>query len=374
MKRFSLTDQIGGESRLFFSSKRYGFPIVVIALTVLLTVMGNQNLASATFNSKFLQLPSNQVNWSIIGFTVIFLSVFLSSFFCLERLWPLCLAIIFGSLVAVLRFGEEINFSTRWFETPFGSIQPSEISKPLMVIVLAALFEKLRPGFFFLAIPAGITLGAAFLIFLEPDFGTALIFIFLFFVLYWMNVKDRGQLLRALLASGVFGILLWFFGLRDYQKARIIAFWYPEKAPDTYYHTQQSITMVGSGGLYGKGYLQGPGNIYGYIPADHTDFVLAVFAEERGFFGLCFFIAIWVVLLLAVLREAQRKSGFAKNLLLGVFSIFFFQTFFNMAMVLGIAPVTGIPLPFFTYGGSSMLANSLLIGLALYAWNKGEIR
>ena len=115
MKHFSLTDQIGGESRLFFSSKRYGFPIVVIALTVLLTVMGNQNLASATFNSKFLQLPSNQVNWSIIGFTVIFLSVFLSSFFRLERLWPLCLSIIFGSLVAVLRFGEEINFSTGSF-------------------------------------------------------------------------------------------------------------------------------------------------------------------------------------------------------------------------------------------------------------------
>ncbi len=374
MKRFSATDQIGGESRLFFSSKRYGFPVLLIALSVVLTAMGNQNLVSATFNSKFLQLPSHQLNWSIIGFSAVFLTFFLFSFFRLERLWLIFLMILFGSLGAVLRFGEEINYSMRWFETPFGSIQPSEFAKPSMVIVLAVLFDKLRPGFYFLAIPASITLGSAFLIFIEPDFGTAFIFIFLFFVLYWMNVKDRGQLFCLLLASGFLGAFLWFFGLRDYQKARIIAFLYPEKAPDTYFHTQQSITMVGSGGLYGKGYLQGPGNIYGYIPADHTDFVLAVFAEERGFLGVCFFMALWVVLLLAILCEAQRKVGFARNLLLGVFSVFFFQTFFNIAMVLGVAPVTGIPLPFFTYGGSSMLANGIMIGLALYAWNKGETR
>lgn len=374
MRSLGLTDRIGGESRLFFSSKRYDFPLVVIVLAAGLTAMGNQNLVSATFNSKFMQLPAHQVNWSLIGFAAAFITFFLFSKLRLERFWPLYLVIIFASLAAVLRYGEEINSSSRWFETPLGSIQPSELSKPLMVIVLSALFDRLRPGFFFMAIPAGITLGTALLIFLEPDFGTVFIFLFLLFVLYWMNEEDRGRLFRLVLAGGLLGAFLWFFGLRDYQKARIIAFLYPEKAPDTYYHTQQSITMVGSGGLHGKGFMQGPGNIYGYIPADHTDFVLAVFAEERGFLGLCFFIGIWVILLLAILLEARRKVGFARNCLLGVFSIFFFQTFFNVAMVLGLAPVTGVPLPFFTYGGSSMLANSILIGLTLYAWNKGEMR
>jgi rod shape determining protein RodA len=372
MMRISRTDGTGGESRLFFSQRGFLFPILVILLSIMLTVLGNYNLASATYNSKFIRLPANQINWSFICFMAAFATFLFFSLVNPERFTYLLIFVVIAGLVAVLFFGEEINNSYRWFATPYGSIQPSEIAKPLMVLLLAILFERIKPGALFLIIPGILTAGVAFLIFAEPDFGTSLVFLFLFFILYWFNVKNKKQLYRLIIVIACLGLILWFFGLHDYQRNRIIAFLYPEKAPDTYYHTQQSITMVGSGGIYGKGYMQGPGNIYGYIPADHTDFVLAVFAEEHGFLGLCFILSIWVCLLGSLLIAAMKRTGIARNILLGVFSVFFFQTFFNVAMVLGIAPVTGIPLPFFTYGGSSMLANGVLLGLVLYAWFKGK--
>lgn len=346
------------------------FLIILFGFSAVLTVLGNINLMSATFNSKFIQLPENQRQWSVACFAMSLLTFFFLKIVKIEKYLLLLYFSIVASLGALFIFGEEISGAIRWFETPFGSLQPSEISKPIFILVLSILFSRLKPGLILLAIPLLLTLSVTGLVFFEPDFGTSLVFIFIFFILYWVNERDKIRMLKLLLLFTVLGLILWVFGLKDYQRDRIVAFLDPEKAPDTYYHTQQSITMVGSGGVYGKGYMRGPGNIYGYIPADHTDFVLAVFAEEYGFTGMGVFFGIWAVFLCNLLFEAVRLKGIEKNIMVGVFAVFFFQSVLNMAMVLGLAPVTGIPLPFFTYGGSSMITNGILLGMAAFAWSR----
>jgi rod shape determining protein RodA len=202
---------------------------------------------------------------------------------------------------------------------------------------------------------------------LEPDFGTGMVFVFTFIMYYVIAEKNKRRLFGFLILFLILILLVYTFGLKPYQKERITAFLDPSKNPDTYYHTQQSVTMVASGGLFGKGYQRGLGNLYGYIPADHTDFVLAVFAEEEGFFGMLFFYSLWFILFAINISIIRKRSGMKKWLSLGVFSTFFIQFTINVGMVIGLLPVTGLPLPFFTYGGSSTASNAILIGILLWS-------
>jgi len=332
------------------------------------------NLESAVINSRYTRLPILQINWIIIAVALVIISViFLERINYSKLLFPGYI-IILSLLFLLLLFGEKWGGSRRWFSTPIGGFQPSEFVKPFMIILYSYLYSHGVNASRVSLVNFFLTLPVIFLIILEPDFGTGMVFVFTF-LLYYLISEEKKK--RLFLFFGIFliiAVLVYSFGLKPYQKERITAFLDPTKNPDTYYHTQQSVTMVASGGLYGKGYQRGLGNLYGYIPADHTDFVLAVYAEEEGFLGMMFFYALWFILFMVNISIILVKKGMKKWLAVGVFSTFFIQFTINVGMVIGLLPVTGLPLPFFTYGGSSTSSNAILIGILLWASMKDEKR
>jgi len=346
-------------------TNKYETVIVLIAFLVLL-IIGNYNLSSAVENSRFIRLSQNQPFWTVMGITVSVLVPLFVNKIGVKISTIMGVLFSFITLLAVLRFGENINGSVRWFETPLGSVQPSEISKPVMILALAYIFSEIQDYRKAFTLGAVLTLIIAGLIGKE-DLGTSIVFIFLFIVIYFITTRNIKKFVFFMVILLLAALIFFAFCLDNYQANRIKAFFSPEDNPDTYYQTKQSIIMVGSGGVDGKGYKRGPGNLYGFIPADHTDFVLSVYAEENGFKGMLIFLGLWTILLLSILNSALKSSGMSRIISMGVFSVFFFQFSFNTAMVLGVVPVTGLPLPFFTYGGSSMLSNSIMIGLFIFS-------
>ncbi len=338
----------------------------IFLVHIVLSMMGYFNLYSAVLNSKYTRLPNSQIVWVIAGVITILLTVYLLERLTLGRYILPVLTITIVSLALLLIAGENWGDSRRWFSTPFGGIQPSEFAKPVLVVVLSYLYAnssnfRRMNLFSFL-----ITLLIAALVAVEPDLGTSLVYLFIYFV-YFLFTEPRKRIVISFVLILILLIVLVFsFGLKEYQRGRITAFLNPSTNPDGYYQTKQSLTMVASGGVTGKGYQRGPGNLYGYIPADHTDFVLAVYAEEQGFYGMLLFFSLWFILFSNAVTIFYKRTGLKKWMSLGVFSVFFVQFVINVGMVFGLLPVTGLPLPFFTYGGSSTISNSICIGILIW--------
>lgn len=345
---------------------------ILFLFFVILIFLGNINLSSAVQNTKFQRLEGSQIIWSIAGVLTALLVPFLMKRIPLSIFIPLAYTVSLTALAAVLIWGEKISGSRRWFETPFGSLQPSEFSKPVIVLFISYYLEKINRGNFYILIVFFFSLTAAGLILIEPDLGTASVIIVLLLTLYYLNEK---KLKRFFLGVSLLILILIFsfiVSAKPYQLQRLTGFFSPEKNPESYYQTRQSVTIIGSGGLYGKGYKLGEGNLRGFIPADHTDFVLGVFGEEFGLFGFMAFMGLWLGIFLIILKIACETKGFYRNISIGVFTILFFQSTYNLAMVTGLVPVTGIPSPFMTYGGSSMVSNSVMIGLVIFTSHKRE--
>ena len=275
------------------------------------------------------------------------------------------------ALVLVPLVGRVAGGSRRWIALGPVSIQPSEFMKPALVIALAHYFARtaaVRLGLREMILPAMLTIPPAILILVQPDLGSAAM---LFFVLFSMLVFG-GIRLRAFagIAVTVLSFLPagwpWFWHhLKTYQQQRILTFIDPELDPrGAGYHIIQSKIAVGSGMLWGRGFLRGTQNHLNFLPEQHTDFIFSVFSEEFGFVGAAALMALYLGLLLRGLSIAARaRDRFGVLLVLGVMSIVFWQVVVNVGMVTGLLPVVGIPLPFFSYGGSSLLG--LLIGTGL---------
>jgi len=341
--------------------------IIIVTIYLALLTIGYFNLSSAVIYSRYTSLPDTQLMWIVMGLIVSFLTIRIMSNIHHGNLVIPGVVTVYALLVLVLFFGENWGGSTRWFSTPIGGIQPSELSKPIIVLVFSSLYSLMKNYKIANLAVLFISLTVAALIMLEPDLGTAMVFMFMFFVYYLVSEKRVLRIIELLTVVVIVALIGFFFILQPYQRERITSFLNPESNPATYYQTKQSITMIASGGLEGKGYQRGLGNLYGYIPADHTDFILAVYGEEWGFFGMCLFLGLWLILFITLLRLIYLKRGIKRWVTLGVFSVFFFQFCVNTAMVAGLIPVTGLPLPFFTYGGSSMLTNSAMIGMILWS-------
>ncbi|HRW33502.1 MAG TPA: FtsW/RodA/SpoVE family cell cycle protein [Thermotogota bacterium] len=329
--------------------------------------MGYFNLESAVINSRYMRLPHLQINWILIAVFALFLTVYIMQKINVERLMLPGYIVFLVLLMLLLLVGEKWGGSKRWFSTPFGGLQPSEFVKPYIILLFSYIYSSASDCSKMSVINAILLFPLVGLIVLEPDFGTGMVFVFSFLIYYLLAEKNKKRIMVFFLFLLIILFLVYSFGLKPYQKERINAFFNPSKNPDTYYHTQQSITMVASGGVFGKGYQRGLGNLYGYIPADHTDFVLAVFAEEEGFLGMMIFYILWFVLFLIILTLIRIRKGLKKWISVGVFSIFFIQFTINVGMVIGLLPVTGLPLPYFTYGGSSTLSNAIITGLLLFS-------
>jgi rod shape determining protein RodA len=300
-----------------------------------------------------------------------------------RRHWQLVYSATLGLMIVVFVASETIRGSKRWIDLGFIQFQPSELGKVFFVLAIAGfLVDRVGRVTRWRTISSAIGLGAApiLLVFLQPDLGTALVYAAaLFAVFFFAGVRWR-QLL-TLLAVGVIGIasVLWLLPgagiqvLKPYQAARLTLDPGADPGGITY-NLNQSITAVGSGGLTGRGVVEASQTRLDYLPEHATDFAFASLAEQRGFVGSAILLLLYLLVVWRGLRVVTVAGDLYSAVVAGglVFA-FLFQVFVNVGMTMGVAPVTGIPLPFVTVGGSSMVANLFLIGVLQGIHARGEL-
>lgn len=270
-------------------------------------------------------------------------------------------------LVAVLFFGTEVFGSQRWLNFGPIPIQPSELTKIAVVLVLAReLTEKTLqrgPLVRFLRVLV-LTIVPVLLVYEQPDLGTSIVLVFIFF---WMSFFARIRPLYLLSSLGVLLAstpLLWQF-LHQYQRDRILVLFNPQVEPlGIGYNLRQSLITIGSGGFLGKGYLQGTQKQLQFLPVRHTDFIFAVLAEELGFIGVAALLTLYAFFFyFCLLIIQQAEDDFGALLVVGLASMWICHIFTNIGMTAGIMPITGIWLPFFSYGGNNVLISLIGVGL-----------
>lgn len=286
--------------------------------------------------------------------------------------------IILVLLVLVELLGAVGGGSQRWLNLGFMTLQPSELMKPCIVLALARLYDTLPApitGSWRGLVPAATLIGMpAGLVMIQPDLGTALaicfggvVTMFLAGLPLWWFVTAGGALM-------VIAPIAFFTLLHDYQRNRVLVFLDPESDPlGTGYHITQSKIAIGSGGFWGKGFGNGSQSHLNYLPEAHTDFVFATMTEEWGMLGGLFVLSIFTILLSWGLRVARNSTDrFSSLLAAGMSATIFFYVAINLSMVMGLAPVVGIPLPFMSHGGSSMMTNMICVGtiLAVSRWQR----
>ena len=299
-----------------------------------------------------------------------------------RRHWQLVYVATLALMIVVFVAAETIRGSKRWVDLGFIQFQPSELGKVLFVLAIAGfLVERVGRATRWRTILSAIGLGAApiVLVFMQPDLGTALVYsAALFAVLLFIGVRWRQLLtLLAIAAIGIAAVLWLLPGagiqvLKPYQAARLTLD--PDADPSGItYNLNQSITAVGAGGLTGRGVVEASQTRLDYLPEHATDFAFASLAEQRGFVGSAILLLLYLLVVWRGLRVVTVAADLYSAVVAGglVFA-FLFQVFVNVGMTMGVAPVTGIPLPFVTVGGSSMVANLVLIGVLQGIHARGE--
>ncbi|MBB4617022.1 rod shape-determining protein RodA [Sphingomonas abaci] len=292
-----------------------------------------------------------------------------------ERMWKAAALPAYGiillALIAVEALGEVSGGSRRWLDLGFIRLQPSEFMKPAIVLACARFYDILPPSEIrrFGAIwPAALLIGlpAAFVM-LQPDLGTGLMICMGGVTVMFLSGIPVRLFVGGGLAAVVTIPLAINFLLHDYQRNRILIFLNPESDPlGTGYHISQSKIAIGSGGIWGKGFLQGTQSHLDYLPEGHTDFVFATMAEEWGLVGGCLLILAFLLVIRWGIEVGQRAEGrFARLTAAGLATTIFFYVAINLMMVMGLAPVVGIPLPLVSFGSSAQLTVLLCLGILM---------
>ncbi|MGE0875264.1 MAG: rod shape-determining protein RodA [Burkholderiales bacterium] len=342
-----------------------GIDGALLTIALLLTALGLAALYSATYDTPG-RVASQLAN----------LAVALAGMWLVARIPPPTLmrfavpAYVAGLvlLVAVAAFGDVVNGARRWLNIGIGRFQPSEIMKFAVPLMLAWYFHKneasLRLRDFVVA--AVLLAVPVLLIARQPDLGTAvLVGAAGFYVIYFAGIGWK--ILAGLGIAGVAALPVLWGLLHDYQRRRVLTLLDPTQDPlGAGYHIIQSTIAVGSGGVWGKGWLKGTQTHLEFIPERHTDFILAVYSEEFGLVGNCVLLVLYAALIARGLMIAANAATFFSRLLAGsVTLIFFTYAFVNMGMVTGILPVVGVPLPFLSYGGTALATLFAGIGLLM---------
>ena len=341
---------------------------VLLAIIVLISIIGISEVSSTTQSSaRFQELFSRHLAWLAAGFLVMLIFARADYHFLMDQAGWIYAATL-GALITVLLFGTVIFGARRWLSFGGLTFQVSELAKWAIIIVLAKYLSEIRGRYVTLwdlvkvAILVGIPLA---LIAAEPDLGTSLTLVPITVVMVWMaGIRWKHVAIMAL-GAALLAPVGWYV-LKPYQRGRIQAFMNPgESVQGPGYQTFQSQIAVGSGGIWGN---KEPGkrsqSELGYIPVQHAEFIMAAYAEERGFAGVLTVLGLYLVLLLRLLHIAEispDRSG--SYLVAGVFGLLMFHLAVNVGMVLGFLPVTGIPLQLMSYGGSSTIATFMMLGL-----------
>lgn len=344
----------------------------LLGLTLLLGSIGILLIHSAVNaggHNPLAGLYVRQICW-FAGGLVLMTGCFTFSYRRLERLSPLVYIGCLLMLASVHVLGKSIGGSTRWLDLGPFSLQPSEPVKLAVILILARCYaRRVKPGglgFADLLLPAFLVGVPFLLIASQPDLGTAGI-VLLVAISITLFAKIERWTLISLLFLGAVALPLGWFMLEEYQRMRIMMLFFPETDPlGAGYHVLQSKIAVGSGMLYGKGYMQGTQNILSFLPEQHTDFIFSVLAEEFGFVGSAGLLVLFLLLILFGLNIALAcRDAFGTFLAVGITAMIFWQVVINIGMVLGLMPVVGMPLPLISYGGSSLITVLVSLGLLM---------
>lgn len=362
------------KSRFF---RRIDIPLIIAV--ILLILIGIVIIGSATHintaSSERYWYVQRQSIFALIGAALVFLMMK----FDYRMLQSLGNKLYIFNIVLLLLVdiaGRSALGAQRWIQIGPISFQPSEFSKLIMIISLAVLlenrvgklntFKDLLPVALYLIVPFSLVL-------IQPDLGTALVFLAIFFGMIFaagVNMK----LIGIIFGAGLSCLPIFWHFLKDYQKMRIMVFINPNIDPlGSGYHIIQSKIAIGSGLLFGKGLFHGTQSQLNFLPENHTDFIFAVVGEETGFIGAAIVLLIFLFILWRAIKIAREASDNLGMLLaVGIISMLAFHVLVNVGMTIGIMPVTGIPLPFISYGVSSLITNILAMGLLLNIYNNRQ--
>jgi rod shape determining protein RodA len=348
------------------------FDWVLLGFVLLLSVISVLEIKSATLHTKFHGFDHKQIEFLAAGLVLMFL-ISLIDYHRLIDIIPWAVGISFVALVIVKLVGTKVLGARRWINLGHGvHFQPSEWVKLVLIIAVARYFWGLAgreltwpdigKAFALVGIPMVLVL-------IQPDLGTALTYFPILVMGLFLGGIRIKQIGLILLALALVGGIAWKSGkrLKPYQQARINAFINPDSDPKgSGYQIRQSLIAVGSGGIWGKGANRGTQTQGDFLPIPYTDFIFAAFCEEHGFVGAIGVLLLYFLILMRLIQNAQTASDLPGSfIIMGVVAVIVLQIAVNVGMVVGLMPVTGIPLPLLSYGGSSVLFTFLALGIVM---------
>ena len=356
------------QSSLSFKDKLFSIDYVLVFSVLVLGIVSMFAMYS-TDGGEF----KYHTNSHILRFCVFFVMFIILSFVQV-RFWHstsyLIYTIFFILLLCVKYFGLTSSGSQRWLNLPFMHLQPSELMKVGLILFLAKYYHRVSieniNKIRFLFFPIFALIAPVLLVITQPDLGTSLLIAAGGIVVAWLaGVRAKFFSYALLLFIALLPIAISF--LKPYQKSRILTFLNPEKDPlGAGYQIIQSKIAIGSGGLFGKGFLNGSQSYLDYLPEKHTDFIFTLFTEEFGFFGsICILFLYGIIISRIIIIGNVTRSNFGKLYCFSFATAFFIYVTVNMSMVLGLLPIVGSPLPIMSYGGSSMMAIMLGLGIVM---------
>ena len=346
------------------------FDWTLFGSVAVILIIGLINLYSATYDLPIARYFHDQIVWIFAGVIVMIL-VSMINYQFFNRYAYVMYGLTLLLLIAVFMIGRSANGSQRWIHVGFFNIQPSEIIKITCVLTLARYFkdhqEKRNMGMWDLIVPLMIAIPPFILVLKQPDLGTSLIILSAAIFMIWFMGIERKIILITLVIFCVSVPVIWKFGLKPYQRDRVTTFLDPEKyASGKGYQVTQAKIAIGSGRFSGKGYLKGTQSKLQFLPKQHTDFVYSNFAEEFGFFGSMVLFVLYCVFFLSCFNIAiTAREPFGVLVAFGFSVTLICQTLINFGMEMGVVPVVGMTLPFFSYGGTSLVASFVKLGILL---------
>jgi rod shape determining protein RodA len=343
------------------------FDWLLVVFVLIICALGVVEIRSATMHTKFAGAHIKQLYWIAGGLTGMFLVSLLNYQMLLERVHWMYIAAV-ASLMCVLIFGQKYLGARRWVKLPGGNhFQPSEWVKLILILATAKYFADLQQRELSWSdfIKAGAIVAVPMLMVLaQPDLGTALTYLPIAAIGLFLGGLRLKQALVVLVLAGMAMPLAWH-KLKPYQKERLVSFMEPDAdARGSGYQVKQSLIAVGSGGIFGSS--AGSQTHLAFLPVPQTDFIFAAFSEEHGFVGAVGVLLLYFIVLMRLTQNAQTAPDRAGTfLVMGVVAVLTFHILVNVGMVLGFMPVTGIPLPLMSYGGSSVLFMFLALGMVM---------
>jgi rod shape determining protein RodA len=347
------------------------FDWVLLGFVLLLSLISVLEIKSATLHTKFHGFDHKQIGFLAIGIVLMFLISLIDYHRLIDTVhWAYGIGIL--SLIAVALFGTKVLGGKRWISFHGAHFQPSEWIKLILIVAVARYFWTLTGRELSWAdigkVSAMVFIPMAFVL-KQPDLGTSLTYLPILICGLFLGGIRFKQVAIILLALVFVGGIAWKSGkhLKPYQQARIDAFINPDSDPrGSGYQIRQSLIAVGAGGVWGKGANKGTQTQGDFLPIPYTDFIFAAFCEEHGFVGAVGVLLLYFLILMRLIQNAQTASDLPGSfIIMGVVAVIVFQVAVNVGMVVGLMPVTGIPLPLLSYGGSSVLFTFLALGIVM---------